>query len=224
MTSISPLIATPCYGGTLCLNYVTSALRLRAACSQIGIELEFYFRSGESLITRARNDCVAYFRAGDWSHLFWIDADIGFEPDAALRLMHSGRDVAAGIYPLKGEGAGFVADLASVKDIAADGFAPIREAPTGFMCIRRAVFERIAEANPQLRYEMPSQPAQYRFFDTMIDPETGQYLSEDYAFCRRREQTGGRVHVDVRSNLSHQGSRLYTGNFGAALRKKVNHQ
>jgi hypothetical protein len=51
------------------------------------------------------------------------------------------------------------------------------------MCIGRSVFDRIAEANPQLCYEMPGQPAQYRFFDTMIDPETGQYLSEDYAFC-----------------------------------------
>jgi hypothetical protein len=219
--SIKPLIATPCYGSMLCLNYVTSILRLRTAWAQIGMEPEFYFRS-ESLITRARNDCVAYFLARPrFTHLLWVDADIGFEPAAALRLLMSGHDVAAGVYPLKDDAAGFAADPADAGPIDADGFARIREAPTGFMCIKREVFSRIAEANPQLRYEVPGQPAHYRFFDTMIDPESGRYLSEDYAFCRRWESVGGAVYVDARSKLSHQGTKLYAGDFGSTIRRET---
>ena len=41
-------------------------------------------------------------------------------------------------------------DVALVID--ADGFMKVREAPTGFMCIKRSVFDRLIAAYPQLRY------------------------------------------------------------------------
>ena len=59
---------------------------------------------GESLITRARNNCVATFLENkEWTHLFWIDSDIGFSAEAFYRLLLADKDVAAGIYPLKRE-------------------------------------------------------------------------------------------------------------------------
>jgi hypothetical protein len=199
---VKPLIATPCYGGVLCLNYVTSIIRLRTAASQLGMELEFYFRSGESLITRARNDCVSHFMDDpSFTHLFWIDADIGFEPKAAFRLLNSGYDVVAGVYPKKGENAGFAADVSDLV-VGDDGFAPIDEAPTGFMCIKRSVIEDMSRAGI----------GKHEFFDTMhVD---GGYLSEDYAFCRRWSSIGGKVYVDARSDLTHQGTKLYSGQVG----------
>ena len=61
-------------------------------------------RRGDSLVTRCRNDCVAIFLANSrFTHLFFIDADIGFTPEAAFRLLLADRDVAAGVYPLKRE-------------------------------------------------------------------------------------------------------------------------
>ncbi|WP_061159496.1 hypothetical protein [Caballeronia temeraria] len=54
----------------------------------------------------------------------------------------------------------------------------------------------------------------YTFFDTMIDPESGFYLSEDYAFCRRVAALGVRPVIDTRSNLAHQGGMKFEGNFG----------
>jgi hypothetical protein len=109
--------------------------------------------------------------------------------------------------------------------IDADGFMKVREAPTGFMCIKRGVFARLIEAYPQLQYvpdwpegSVPSGALHYRFFDVMIDPESGRYLSEDYGFCRLWEKIGGEMYVDANSNLTHAGGRLYTGDFGATLR------
>ena len=111
-----------------------------------------------------------------WTHLFWIDADIGFEPEAALRLLLAGHDVVAGVYPLKIDGwpaeglderrcppahaRGFRGPpcafsgqrLAGARAVDADGFIEVLDAPTGFMLIARSVFERLAARMPELRY------------------------------------------------------------------------
>jgi hypothetical protein len=115
---------------------------------------------------------------------------------------------------------------ASVElSIDRDGFMEVREAPTGFMCIKRQVFDRLIEAYPDMRYvpdwpkgTYPEGGVHYRFFDVMVDPESRRYLSEDYGFCRIWEAIGGKIFVDANSDLSHQGERLYTGDFAATLR------
>ena len=56
----------------------------------------------ESLITRGRNKMVLRFLEDEsLTHLFWIDSDIGFTPQAVCRLLLADRDVAAGVYPMK---------------------------------------------------------------------------------------------------------------------------
>ncbi len=109
--------------------------------------------------------------------------------------------------------------------IDGDGFMQVREAPTGFMCLKRQVFDRMIAAYPELRYvpdwpkgTYPEGGVHFRFFDVMVDPVSGRYLSEDYGFCRLWENIGGEVHVDATSNLTHQGERLYTGDFATTLR------
>jgi hypothetical protein len=117
-------------------------------------------------------------------------------------------------------------DIALVVDD--EGFMKVREVPTGFMCIKRGVFDRLIAAYPDLRYvpdwpegNVPSGGVHYRYFDVMVDPESGRYLSEDYGFCRLWEKIGGEMYVDANSNLSHAGERLYTGDFGATLRSAL---
>ncbi len=51
----------------------------------------------------------------------------------------------------------------------------------------------------------------------LAEPDNGAYLAEDFAFCRRWQAIGGKVHIDAQSDLSHQGLRTYTGHFGQAL-------
>ena len=47
--------------------------------------------------------------------------------------------------------------------------------------------------------------------------DTGRYLSEDYGFCRLWEGMGQKIYIDAKSNLSHQGSKLYQGNYAQSL-------
>ncbi|RYD62550.1 MAG: hypothetical protein EOP83_14295, partial [Verrucomicrobiaceae bacterium] len=95
-------IATPCYGGQVFQNYLMSIIKLIYTMPKYGVSLSFIIRGGDSLIPRTRNSIVAEFLATDhYTHLLWVDADIGFEPDAVLRLLRADRDVAAGVYPMK---------------------------------------------------------------------------------------------------------------------------
>jgi hypothetical protein len=254
LRNFSPLIATPCYGGMLCRNYALSLLALQKTFFGHGLPLDFHLRQGDSLVTRARNDCVAYFLSNpQFTHLFFIDGDIGFTPEAALRILRADRDIAAGVYPLKrknwpakGTPAGttqaqfeamytrYAANTGKAGEdvdllIDSDGFMKVREAPTGFMCIKRGVFDRLIAAYPELQYTpdwpkgtYPEGGVHYRFFDTMVDPQSRRYLSEDYAFCRLWEAIGGEVFVDAKSNLSHQGETLYTGDFAQSLQTALN--
>ena len=57
----------------------------------------------------------------------------------------------------------------------------------------------------ELRAGWPAEPPQahlhWLFFDCMVDPNSGRYLSEDYAFCRRGRH-GGKIWVDLWCELS----------------------
>ncbi|RYE96385.1 MAG: hypothetical protein EOO77_41060, partial [Oxalobacteraceae bacterium] len=98
-------VATPCYGGQVFQNYFMSILKLVFNAANNNVALSFIIRGGDSLIPRTRNSIVAEFLATEqYTHLLWIDADIGFEPEAVFRLVKADRDVAAGVYPMKTQG------------------------------------------------------------------------------------------------------------------------
>lgn len=250
LKGMHPVVMTPSHDGKYFHNFVISLLNFSNAARELGMPMDVYLHRGESLITRARNNCVADFLENPhWTHLFWIDSDIGFSAQAAFRLLLSDHDVAAGVYPLKRDRwpdgmtpatEGLNPDEIFVRhahytvnteagengriemEVTPDGFLKLTEAPTGFMVIKRNVFERMIGRYPELQY-MPDSVGvkdkglHYRFFDVMVDPVTRRYLSEDYGFCRLWSAMGEHIYVDANSNLSHQGSKLYRGNFADSL-------
>lgn len=255
LRSFFPLIVTPSHDGKFFQNYVVSMMNFTVEAERVGMRLQALLHQGESLVTRARNNCVAQFLANpQWTHLFWIDADIGFSAEAAFRLLQSNHDIAAGVYPLKREDwpaegvpqgmtrqqfeATFTrytinsevseGSSAVELDIQPDGFMKVTEAPTGFMAIKRGVFERLMTSYPDLSYAPDGigdidRGLHYRFFDVMVDPQTRRYLSEDYGFCRLWSRLGEPIHVDANSNLSHQGGKLYRGNLADSLLSSLPH-
>ncbi|MDQ0069384.1 hypothetical protein J2W34_001158 [Variovorax boronicumulans] len=250
-----PVVVSPSHDGKFFQNYVTSLLNFAIEAERTGMRMQVLFHQGESLVTRARNNCVAQFLANpNWTHLFWIDADIGFSAQAAFRLLLSGYDIAAGVYPLKRENwpaegvpagttqqqfeATFTRYTVNAKaseltsqvelEVQPDGFMKMTEAPTGFMVIKRAVFERLVASYPDLNYVPDSigetdKGLHYRFFDVMVDPETRRYLSEDYGFCRLWSGLGESIYIDANSNLSHQGAKMYRGDFASSLLTSLPH-
>ncbi|OOR89885.1 hypothetical protein B0181_05590 [Moraxella caviae] len=247
LLNMYPVIMTPSHDGKYFYNYTLSLLNLVHKATSMGMNIQVALQRGESLITRARNNCVAEFMANpEWTHLCFIDSDIGFSHDAFFRLLLADRDVAAGVYPLKKEDwpkdglpKGMTQEQFNTQyahytvnydrpdpeihiNVDKDGFLSIDQAPTGFMVIKRAVFEKMMKAYPELAYRpdddySKDQGFHYRFFDCMVHPESKRYLSEDYHFCYLWQQLGGEIALDVCSNLTHQGAKVYTGSFANSL-------
>jgi hypothetical protein len=42
------LVATPCFGGSICLNYVLSIINFQRECAAAGMGIDFYFNPGDS--------------------------------------------------------------------------------------------------------------------------------------------------------------------------------
>ena len=242
------MFATPCYISAVSMNYVTSIFSLTAEAMRHGMTSLLHMHS-ESLITRGRNKMVIEFLLReDFTHLFWIDSDIAFDPKSVFRILLADRDVACGVYPMKKmnwptegmpQGMSF-ADweirymeypfnpIAHGKEpvgkyMDQDGFVEVAEAPTGFMCIKRQVILDMMKHYPELNYTPDGPPGHpqahlhYLLFDCMVDPDSGRYLSEDYAFCRRWRDLGGKIWVDLHAQLMHLGQHNYRGNLGASL-------
>jgi len=238
-------LATPCYGGMVNMFYMRSVAALQAACEQRGVGLYVDLLSGDHQITRARARLAARFMAHPAAtHLLFIDADIGFEPANVFRLLDSGHDFAGGVCPLKhidwdkvraaaqagatdlmAKSVGYVVRFIPTPDNSVevhDGIARVAYVGTGFMMLRRAAIEKIAAAHPELRTDLsdvePGMTACPMVFDTLIEPSTRQYLSEDYAFGRRWAALGGDIWADVESRLTHVGHAAYAGSLMEAMR------
>lgn len=229
-------LSTPCYGGLCLERYMTSIVKLQILLLKEGVQLYLDTTENESLVHRARNVAVGRFMQKTDCELFmFIDADIDFDPEAVVRLIKSGHDVSVACYPkkvimweqaanaVKGGDDRNMAMLASslVVNFGAhrisveNGFIPVLDGPTGFMVIKRDVFKKLEEKFPELWCKNDHQNRDFdeyhAAFDTMIDPESRRFLSEDYAFCRRWQQCDGKIYADINTTLGHVGNLPFSG-------------
>ncbi len=100
---VNLVVATPCFGGQLSVTYAASLFKLQQAVRRFsGINLKVLFKDGDALITRARASLLSQFLADETAtHLLFVDADIGFEPEQIVRLIECGADMCAAVYPIK---------------------------------------------------------------------------------------------------------------------------
>lgn len=249
LSEFNVLVLTPAYGGQVTASYTRSIIRLTNEVWHRGMRANFSITTGSSLVTRARNEAlVEFLEDRSYTHLLWVDADIGFEAKDIMRYLLSDLDVVAGVYPIKRfdwpvdlpadmrrlwkddfEKHALVypvnsdAEAGLSREPDADGFLEVTEAPTGLMCIKRGVFDQLIARYPQLRYvpdgAWPPERAQYcyRFFDVLFEESTQRYLSEDYAFCKRWRDIGGKVHICTQSKLTHTGNYEFCGDLQGAL-------
>lgn len=256
LKNVKLFIATPMYGGMNHGLYANACLDLQVLLLQHGIQVKFSFMFNESLITRARNYLVHEFLQckDEYTHFLFLDSDIHFQPQDVLDLIRLDKDVIGAPYPKKTIHWANIAEAArkhpnlDPKDLeklvgsfvfnAAQGTTSfplnepleVLEIGTGFMLIKRHVFQQFKDAYPDLKFKQDYigqanfDPNQYVhvFFDTIIDTTasaTGggseRYLSEDYMFCQIWRKIGGKVFLCPWMQTRHIGAYAFTGSMHA---------
>jgi len=246
--NVKLMIGTPMYGGQATEAYFRSCLKLNTFFSRHGINLAWCTIANESLVQRARNVICNSFLSSDYTHLMFIDADIGFEVESVLKLLLADKSVCGGSYPKKGLNWTAIAKAAKdgvepnqlpfygaqyamnflfedpVKKTIklSNGMAKVHDLATGFMLIKRHVFEDMMTHYPELEYKNDLDLGKrefnrwFAFFDCGVerneDGSFGVYNSEDYRFCRQWQKMGGDIWLDPFIKLDHFGHFRFSGN------------
>jgi hypothetical protein len=207
-------ICMPCYGGMLTESTFMSYIKWSNTCRQLGIDWTMETMTNESLISRARNTLTAKFLHNKEStHLMFIDADIGWEPWHLLVMLNRDVDVIGGLYPMKSLPVKWCVNGFDGAEEGADGLQEVSKTGTGFMLIKRHVFEKL-NAHPATRpfindIGLPAElnPYMKTYFDTAV--RENRYYSEDWTFCENWRDIGGKVWVDKRILLKHTGTYVF---------------
>jgi hypothetical protein len=196
--------------------------------SQTNVLAKIELIENESLVSRARNTMASRFLKSthpvtskpiQW--LLFIDTDIEFAAWHVARLVRTGLalkdQIVCGMYPLKSTKPQFVCTPLPGKMIDGNGWVDVREGGTGFMLIHRSVFEKMAAQYPEIAYTCDSSESEletrWDFF--AVGPyydkvqKTTRYLSEDYYFCQRWRDIGGRVVMDTQIRAKHHGNQTF---------------
>ena len=207
-------IAMPCYGGMLTESTFMSFIKWANTARQLGIDWTLETMVNESLISRARNTLTAKFLdMPEATHLFFVDADIGWEPWHLLVLLNRDVDVIGGLYPMKTMPIKWVVNGFEGAEEGPDQLQEVSKAGTGFLLMKKHVFEKMKThpAVKQYKNDIGLDPKYDQHLKTYFDTAVRQnrYYSEDWTFCENWRDLGGKIWVDKRVLLRHSGSYVF---------------
>ena len=186
-----------------------------------------------------------------YTHLLFIDADIDFNFQTIETMLKADKDVIACPYPMKSldwdkifqekdkaknadelkkPGYTFPIKLEDQNHIESNlGIVEATHAPTGCMLIKRTVLEDMIKHYPELKIYQPTningkevkKENFYNFFDTIHDPKTKRYFGEDFGFCLRWTDMGGKVYLYIMDYITHVGEHQFCGRFFDNLKPAI---
>ena len=207
-------VAVPSYDrkiSVICAQALMNALQVFTLNN---IPFEFKFEVGMSSVALVRNSLARSFMESDCTDLIFIDDDLGFPPFAFRDLISAGDEVVAGVYAKKEEEENYAALLKSRPDgtlIIENGMIEADGLPTGFIKIKRTVFEKLKAAYPEDKYmDVRYGKEAHNYFGPFI--KDGRWYGDDYGFSLKCSEVGIRLWIIPDITFSHHGSKNYDGN------------
>ncbi len=200
------------------------AALMDAVCvlAQLGIKCGHAYAVGQPIHV-ARNNIADAFMRSDFTDLLFIDSDMSFSPWDVVKLIAAPHDLIAGVGRKRSERGDDESEAwcfgVSQEDVHTDhhGMMQVDQVGTGFMRIRKPVFQSIVDAMPGLiRYRDDEKKKEYvAYFEWSQDAE--QDIGEDFTFCRRYVETGGKVFIDPSITLGHFGNKEWKASVRSVL-------
>ena len=206
------MIGTPSYDGKLIAQYVDALLRTKDLCAKHNIEVLPLFLCFDALVQRARNDIFQMAYENDIDQLFFIDADIIWNPEDFLKMVKHEVDFVLAAYPKKSDNESYVIDAREIPDLTKE-LNEVNGGGCGFMRISKNAIKQIYE---NAKSYSETHKNNKMVFDIGI--ENGNFIGEDILFCRKAKELGIKIYLDHAINLGHFGNKEYRGDFESYLK------
>lgn len=215
----SIVVATPCMDGKYDRAYVRSFYGTFALLKENGAGIDFMDLPGCSDLPMARAKLFTHFLKSEHTDLFFADSDMGWDPKDVLRIALTKKDFVGGAGPKKKYPLEFAFhnfdDGGTPLPFTLEGperLIDITKIGMAFMMISKACAERMATHYEEECAVENDGEVIYFVFDP-IRLNRSRRLSEDFAFCYRWKQIGGKIHIIPDIVLSHTGSYTWQGSF-----------
>lgn len=213
------------YNHNVTMVHSLAMMELALYCQANKIPLTIFPITFESLISRGRNAGVAAFLSDpDATHLLFIDSDIEFHVEDVKKLLAADKDIVCGAYArkfldrerLKQHPTQFELCTRSALELFPSEepaiIASCEYVATGFLCIKRSVFETLIQKYPERQYINDidgygciNPTCFYDFFAVKINPITRRYDAEDYGFSCLVREAGFTIYCYTDMMLVHHG-------------------
>lgn len=215
---MSILIAMPCYGGNVSEQTAMSLYRLAKIFQKQEIKNGLLTIANGSLITQTRSEIANFFiNNTNYDYLFFLDSDIGFDPNFVIRLMNHKKDIVCGYYPKKiiPKQYSFVISQPEKK---CGNLIKIDGNGLGFTLINRKVFLDISKKYPDLKYFPDKRNSDHKISEKeynnsyhyfLEQKKESSFLSEDMSFFYRASSVGYECWMDMSIELKHIGSHIF---------------
>lgn len=218
------MVAIPAYTGTIHLGTMRSLFTDLIALQARGDVWSLHDECGNALIADARALIVAQFLDSKADTLVFIDSDVSWEAGALLKLLDAPVDMVAGIYPQRKDPINYCVKWQKKPTLVADpatGLLEVDGVPAGFMKLTRKQLEAMVEQYPDSEFYVENAPNQ-RAWALFADYRIGKHkMGEDYAFCRRWTDMGGKIWINPEIKMGHCGYKTFQGHLGDWLRGRM---
>jgi hypothetical protein len=238
------LIASPTYDGSVRIEYMRALFQTTDYFRQAGIAWDMFVESSSVLHIMRSVMATRAALEGDFTHLLFIDTDMGFDAALIRRMVEADRKMIAAVCPYRtiplhlsaGEGktlreavseqvpynARFAPGLTNL-DIR-NGICEVEAIGTAIMLIKTEALRDMIEKGAVEKFathfpfdQWIESKVYYGFFDHLI--ENGMYLGEDFSFCRRwRRCIDEPIAAICDAEIMHIGNMPVIGNFMDKLR------
>lgn len=218
---VNVLIATP--GRNMEAEYVKSLIQTISYLNQVGISYMF-LNEYSSMVSTAREATTMGEQYLDpfnnspvrgnvtYDKIFWIDSDIGWEITDFMKIYESDKDIVSGLYfnekmvPMFSVA---VEDAATEIDriLKSNKEEEVFAAGFGFIAMKNGVFENMKRPWFESLFEkMTSDDGEKEIFIP---------YGEDFAWCKKAQQSGFKIYLDPTVSLSHYKKvRVRLDNYG----------
>ncbi len=221
-------IALPAYTGQIHLGTMRSIIADMLAFADRGDKVTIFDESGNAMIGDCRGLIVAKFlESQDGTDLVFVDSDVAWEAGSLLNLVDRPVDFCAAIYPQRKDPINYCVQWIQERaELWADpetGLLEVAGVPAGCMRLSRGMLERMVTAYPETAFHCAEAKDNtvWDLFGAYRDPADRRIkYGEDYSFCRRWRDLGGRIWIDPEIRMGHVGFKTFMGSIGEWLRMR----